>query len=205
MLLLGFLNISWAQDIQVTQEQGSILLKEDGQVVPLIQDGNSRAPSLSPDKKKVVYVKKVFGQDQIWIVDLKDRKPRLLASEKSVAPGNAPGKTLLGTLCSDQLSFSPDGGTLYFLALAYETSCAVYGVDINTGDEKFVTDGNSLHVAMNGQYAGSLVVEKHKYFLGGPAYNFAWLVQPDGTEVGPVGESAADVNWDLIDPEPIGD
>jgi len=43
-------------------------------------------------------------------------------------------------------------------------------------------------VVTSGEYKDCLLVQQHKYFVGGGSYDWFWLLRPDGKEVGPVGE-----------------
>jgi len=93
---------------------------------------------------------------------------------------------LIGGIAGAQ--FSPDGRRLYFVSSAWATSGAVHVIDLATRKERFFTDGSSLEIVPNGEYRGCLLIQKHKYFIGGGADDGFWLVKPDGKEVGPVGE-----------------
>lgn len=43
---------------------------------------------------------------------------------------------------------------------------------------------NSLLVVRHGQYTGNLVVSQHRYYLGSGSYNWVFLLNPDGKELG---------------------
>ena len=96
---------------------------------------------------------------------------------------------------------SADGKKVYYLLRAERpTSSQVRVINIDGTDEHKVTDGNSFYVLQHGVKAGYLIVEKHKYFLTGGSYDFAWLVAPDGTETDPVAADMKSIYWDAIDP-----
>jgi hypothetical protein len=80
-----------------------------------------------------------------------------------------------------------------------ETSCAVNVINVDGTGENFVTDGNSLYVIQSGELEGNLIIERHKYFRWGPAYDLAWMVSPDGKDIEPVGSDEDGVNWDLVE------
>ena len=42
----------------------------------------------------------------------------------------------------------------------------------------------------SGEYRDFLIVQQHRYFLGGGSFDWYWLFRPDGKEVGPIGENA---------------
>lgn len=85
--------------------------------------------------------------------------------------------------------FSPDGGRVYFESISAVVSGAVYAVDLKTKTETRVCSGGGLEVVRSGTYAGHLIVQQHRYFIGGGSYDWFWLLRPDGQEVGPIGEN----------------
>jgi dipeptidyl aminopeptidase/acylaminoacyl peptidase len=180
----------------VSAESGNIVVADaGGEPRRLTTGGRDTQPSLSPDGKLVVFVRGGDGTvvagsgdveaNSIWIVDVEGKQPRLLV--KSAAHANV--EQLLGALSAPQ--FSPDGKSVYFTSAAWATSGAVHRVDVATGVVRFVSPGNSLEVLRAGQYAGHLVVQKHKYFLGGGSYDWFWLLTPDGKEVDAIGDDPA--------------
>ena len=48
-------------------------------------------------------------------------------------------------------------------------------------------------VVQSGGHAGCLIVRKHKYFLGCGSYDWYWLIDPQGREIGPIGEEDGQV------------
>jgi len=103
------------------------------------------------------------------------------------APNQDPEKNLTGFY---NLRFSIDNKELYFITDAWTTSGAIHGVNLETGQTKFVTDGDIFAIIPSGEYAGKIIVRKHKYFVGPGSYDWYWLVDPrTGKEIGPIGES----------------
>jgi len=43
-----------------------------------------------------------------------------------------------------------------------------------------------------GQYKGYLIVNQHRYFIGGGSYDWYWLFSPAGKEAGPFGETISE-------------
>ncbi|PYO88565.1 MAG: hypothetical protein DMD66_07250 [Gemmatimonadetes bacterium] len=41
-----------------------------------------------------------------------------------------------------------------------------------------------------GSYAGALLVEQHRYFVGGGSYDWVYLIGPDGKEIGTLGDQS---------------
>jgi hypothetical protein len=179
----------------VFEKQGDIFLKlNDGKTIRLTNDGKNSQPNLSPNKSKVVFVKDPSGvplpanpamelqAKEIFVYDLSSRKQkRIVAGRYS----EKPEENLTG-FKSPQ--FSIDSKSIYFMSAAWAVSGAVHMVNLETRKIKFICPGNSLEVILKGKYKGYLIVSKHKYFLGGGSYDWYWLVDSNGKEVGPVGE-----------------
>jgi Tol biopolymer transport system component len=106
-------------------------------------------------------------------------------------PDGSNSRRLVGSAASDTVeralahfsspAFSPDGRRIYFLSRAWATSDAVHAVDVNTGREWFVADGNSLEVVPRGEFAGCLLVEQHRYRgADSGSYDWTWLLTSNG-------------------------
>ena len=91
------------------------------------------------------------------------------------------------------LVLSPDSRNLYFLSAAWATSNAIHALNLSTGVVSFVSPGNEIFVIRTGEYRGNLVMQKHKYFVGGGSYDQYWAVSPEGKELGLAGENRAQV------------
>ncbi len=86
--------------------------------------------------------------------------------------------------------FSLDKKKIYFMSAAWATSYSIHVVDIETKNEHFVCDGNSLKVIQSGLYAGDLIVNKYKYY-GAPnygSYDDYYIVTPEGQEIKDIGD-----------------
>lgn len=82
------------------------------------------------------------------------------------------------------LRLSPDASTLYFETTAWVTSNAVHAVNLKTGEERYVTDGQIACVVGSGEHQGDIIVSQHKYFVQGGSYDPLNLFSPDGRLVG---------------------
>lgn len=146
--------------------------------------GNFVDPALSPDDKKIAYIKvEVEGtpsygdsRTSLWIADVAAGRSRLLLA-------STPAEGMTETLAAIwKPEFSLGGGYVYVESEAWVTSPAIHQVAVKTGHHKYVTDGVLLFVIRSGKYAGYLMVQKHKYHknpeLG--AYDPVYVVRPDG-------------------------
>lgn len=87
------------------------------------------------------------------------------------------------------LTLTPDSKTLYFESEAWVTSNAIHSIDIETKQERFITDGHLICVVGAGEYQGDLIVKQHRYFVQGGAYEYFYLYNSSGKEIGLVAGS----------------
>jgi dipeptidyl aminopeptidase/acylaminoacyl peptidase len=185
-----------AQSVSVTE--GNIYVTDKaGKAKQLTFGGNDVEAVLSPDAKWVVFVRRTSGKmietgsgadkpTELWQIGANGKDPTLLvrcrATEKI--------EDLIAGFEKPQ--FSSDGRYVFFMTPAWATSSAVHVVDTTNAKEHFFCPGNDLEVLYSGEYRDCLVVQQHRYFLGGGSFDWYWLFRPDGKEVGPIGESIND-------------
>ena len=71
---------------------------------------------------------------------------------------------------------------------AWTTSNALHAVNIADAKQRYLLPANSLAVATDEEYKGNLILNQHRYFIGGGSYDWYWLFTPEGKEIGPLGE-----------------
>ena len=152
---------------------------------------------LSPDGKKVAYLHirpkverdhDLFRGNEIWLMDVTGKNAKRLLKTRIVdEDADDAAETKLGQFNS--LAFAAAGGRLYFLSEAWMTSDALHVIDLATGKQKYIVDGNSIFVIPAGRYVGHLIVEQRHYLEEGGASNFYWLLTPAGKEVLMAGET----------------
>jgi dipeptidyl aminopeptidase/acylaminoacyl peptidase len=186
---------SFAQTVSV--KDGNIQLTDkSGKTTALTSSGRDSSPLLSPDGKWVAFVRKVDGKKiftgaddvdptELWQVRVDGKEPRVLVRCRD----SKKMESVIGSF--ENLQFSTDGKLLYFVTLAWVTSGAVHVVDTTTGQEHYVFPGSDLKLVKSGEYKDCLLVQQHRYFIGGGSYDWYWLLRPDGKEVGPVGEDTS--------------
>ena len=178
---------SYAQ--QVSVENGNVVL--GGKT--LTTSRHDSEPVLSPDKKWIVFVRTVAGKKistgaggadatELWQIRADGKEPTALVRPKE----SDKMESVLAGFSKPQ--FSSNGKLVYFLSEAWTTSGALHVVDTTNGKEHFVCPAAEFEVVQSGEYRDDLLVQQHRYFIGGGSYDWFWLLKPDGKEVGPVGE-----------------
>ena len=196
------------------EHRDNIFIKDQAsKVTQLTSSGKNREPLISPDGKKLVFIRKsnrkadlpIGGEenypgdkilaDQIWIVDLKTGKEKCLVSDEDKRPheeGIKPYGAFMSYLC-----FSTDGSKLYFLASAAPVTSHLYVVDIRTQKARYFMCANSCEVIYTGKYKNHLMVDTHEYFLGCGSYDFLWLVDENGIKIGAIAAEGGNYNYQL--------
>jgi hypothetical protein len=184
----------------VTTKDGNIYFKPSGtgELSKLTSTGLDREPNLSADGRLVVFVRQTPGrlvegpvdeteETELWTVRTDGKDPRLLV--RGGVARLPDGFPPMGSFRYPQ--FSPDGKWIYFLSICAVTSDVAYAVDVKSGELRSVCPANSLIVVRKGEYAGDLIVEQHRYFMGGGSYDWVFVVAPDGKELGTLGDRHA--------------
>ncbi len=199
-ILMTFSLQAEAQSAKTFVRAGNIYFVQDNnQTIQLTRAGFAHAPVLPPDKKIVAFIRtgtdtlpercrdfsdthSTYGK-QIWIIDVEHKKEQLLVKNNFACD-----KPMEMIITPHHLTFSPDSKTLYFLTYAWTTSNALHAVNIADAKQRYLLPANSLAVATNEEYKGDLILNQHRYFIGGGSYDWYWLFTPEGKEIGPLGE-----------------
>lgn len=186
---------AFAQSVAV--QDGNIQFTDkSGKTTALTSSGRDSAAVLAPDGKWVAFVRKVEGKKiatgsdevdptELWQVRVDGKEPSMLLRCRE----SDKVESLIAGF--DNLQFSTNGKLLYFVTSAWATSGAVHVVDTTNRKERYLFPGNDLRVVTAGEYKDCLLVQQHRYFIGGGAYDWFWLLRTDGKEVGPVGEDTS--------------
>ncbi len=182
----------------VTVKAGNVFIKKSGGERQLTKLGRDADAALSPDGRFVVFTRNnakppddpqtcLTGAraDQLHRFDLASGKDEILITGRNA---DAPPQQLCGF---DQKQFSSDGRRLYFLSPAYATSAALHYYDFAARAVTFVAPANAVIVLnfCKGEHRDQLVLNQHRYFIGGGSYNWYWLFDSAGKkEIGPVGD-----------------
>jgi hypothetical protein len=192
--VLLYPSLSWSQAVLV--HSGNIFLKSNsGQEQQLTRNGHDSQPALSTDGKWIAFVREIPGKkdelspldtnslaNELWIVGIDGKNEKRLVSYGSLS-----GKSgAIFAISNPQ--FFPDNRRIAFNAGWAVVEGSVHIVDRETKKLQFVSAGNSVEVVPSGEYKNHLIVQRHKYFLPGGTYDWYWLLNTNGQEIGPIGE-----------------
>lgn len=184
---------AFAQTVSV--KDGNIQFTDkNGQTAALTSSGRDSNPILAPDGKWVVFVRKVDGKPiatgsdeveptELWQVRVDGKEATVLVKTRDT------GKPETGIAAFGSLQFSTNGKLVYFVTPAWAVTGAVYVVDTTNRKVRYLFPGNDVKVVPPGEFKDCLLVLQHRYFIGGGAFDWYWLLRPDGKEIGPVGET----------------
>ena len=179
----------------VSVKEGNIQFTDkSGQTTALTSSGRDSEPVLAPDGKWVVFVRKVEGKkivtgsdevdpSELWQVRTDGKEATLLVKCRS----SEDPASVIAEFGNAQ--FSTNGKLVYFYTSAWATSGAIHVVDTTNRKERFAFAGNHFKVVPSGEFRDCVLVQQHRYFVGGGSYDWYWLLRPDGKEIGPVGET----------------
>ena len=191
-LSLWLILVARVDAASVTNVDGRIVyLGPDGQSTILSDSGHDFGPILSPDGARVAFVRSYrtpeddyigYTNCSIWIVDITGDNLRCLVTGQDAEDE----KERLTDL--EDLIFSPDEAELFFHSHTWVTELALHAIKLETGERRYIGPGELKRIVPRGEYANHLLVQQHRYFLGGGSYNWVWLLTPEGKEIGPVTE-----------------
>ncbi|HST29309.1 MAG TPA: hypothetical protein VLK27_00550 [Chthoniobacterales bacterium] len=185
--------ITQAHAQRVLIRDGNVCIVSGGETKKLTSSGQDSEPVLAGDGKWIVFIRTLPGktiptgsgasnETQLWQIRADGKEPTCLVRSKA----GDKMETVLAGFSKPQ--FSTNGKLVYFLSEAWTTSGALHVVDTTNSKEHFVCPAAEFEVVPSGEYKDHLLVQQHRYFIGGGSYDWYWLLKPDGKEVGPVGE-----------------
>lgn len=188
-----------APSVEVLEQSGTIIVHmREGVEVQLTKSGLDFAPTLSPDGRRVAFVRHTPGETvrvgwgdaearEIWVIDVDGKNPKLLVRGAE----REPWEDTLAKL--DHPAFLSDGKRIVFDSALAAVDGTINIVDVETGVVTRVSGGNSVEVVRTGPYRDHLIARRHRYFRGGGSYDYFWLVTLDGEVIGPIGCDDTDV------------
>ncbi len=186
--------VASAQKVSADEKGDVYYADSAGHRTRLTGEGKDSDPCLDPAGRRIAYVHRAPGKmvssgageaqpTELRVMDADGKNQEVLVRS---AEGKKP-EDILADFASP--TWSPDGRTIYFSSAAWATSGAIHACDLKKKTVRFVLAGNNPLVVPAGEYKGDLLVQQHRYFLGGGSFDWFWLFTPDGKEVGPVGET----------------
>ena len=187
---------------RVTVEAGNVFIIKDGARRQLTRSGRDFDAALSPDGRYVVFTRgdgtpppddpsecrTGASADQLRRIDVDGGNERLLLAAHN---GAKPPQQLCRF---EEKQFSSDGRRLLFLSPGWTTSAALHVYDFASQAVHFVAPANAAIVLnfCTGKYRDALILNQHRYFLGGGSYDWYWLFDASGAkEIGPVADDNA--------------
>jgi hypothetical protein len=127
--------------------------------------GNVVEAHLSPDSNSIAFVRRdkpgdtMYDPDfnSLWLMDATSgaRSRQLLSWRQEQNQGEG------SLMAIGSLHWSSDNSSIYFLTTLATTSSGVHQVDVRTGRQHFVVDGDDLQIIQNGPYEGKLLLARH--------------------------------------------
>ena len=195
----------WANGNAVEERHGNIYFRSgNGKLKQVTSSGADRSAALSPDGTRIVFVRNLgardlgsgvgdavgpeFGPSQLWTYDTRGGKPPELLLD---SPIEVEGRRFFGFYGPE---FSSSNDAIDFQIDFAATSGAVVRVTVATKTVVFVTQAITFAVIPIGRYRDHLIVQQRRPKLGLGYYNWFYLMNPDGKEVGVIGEDRFDVS-----------
>lgn len=120
----------------------------------------------------------------------KDGAPARVLLEGTRSPDVSPENTLAGF---DNFLFAPDNKTLYFTSEAWATSSAAHAVDLATGKQRFLVDGQIIEVQKDGNLVATHMRLDDEFPVDSPKYRgrieTSSVITPEGKLVKKLGAS----------------
>lgn len=186
---------------EVFIRNGDVFYKKDDVTTQLTSNGMVTEAVLSPSGKNIAYIQvnntKPIAQRSEYNYIYESQVMLITEGSKSHTKLAEAGQSC------DKNEFIGDFKSIDFLSgnkrlVLLSSWAAVHGaillVEVITTNCSLVLGGNSLSVVKSGEYKDHLIVQLHKYFMASGSFDWYWLIDLTGKEIGPVGDDAESVN-----------
>ena len=75
----------------------------------------------------------------------------------------------------------------------------MHRVEIDNALQRYMMPANEFKIVSKGENKSYLIVNQHRYFIGGGSYDWYWLISPEGHEEGPLGPEITKDQIDFIE------
>jgi len=193
---------------RVDAREGNIYyIGANGHARQITMAGTDSDPSLSPDGRQVVFVRKTSSpagfaeptdlhpmQTEIRIADVAGTGGSHLVFGRPVVLHNAEYATF------SEPRLAPGNRYVYFLIHYSVVEFGLVRLNLASGKASMISGALDWYVVDAGRYSGDLVVQKRKTYPEGSNALY-WLISPNGKKLGYVGESRKEVEEFLSNPK----
>ena len=201
ILLEVIATVAFGQDVSV--KDGNVFYKpEDGGAIQITSSGMDADPCLSQDAKLIAFVRRTpsmkidtglgeTGDNELWIAPTTGSTAprRVLVGH----PGGFKEDENLVLAGFSRPQFSPDATRIYFAAQTWATALSFRMLDLKSYQVRYLYAGLGLEVLQSGEFKGYLIARKViRSMLTARIFRY-WLLDPDGKDVGEIGDTEDDV------------
>lgn len=178
------INKASSLDNQNIKSDGEMVISNNNKFGAFLTDGTV----LTED-----FTENVLHYNQIWLYNFYSQEKEVLVKSEKTANLNIINKDKFpfDEIYNLQIGdFSNDNKYLYFFSRAWTTSAAIFSVNLETKEIKFISNSNYLEVIEEGEYKDYLILSQHRYYPSGGSYDNYYIVDPsNGKEIKDLGDN----------------
>lgn len=193
ILLAGYWVGSNAYAQEVFQKNGDIYLRDEkNRTKQLTSSSKDYDPALSPDGRLVVFVRRTGEtiksggpplQDvtQLWMINLASSIFPELIFDESVKIGDR----TFHQFSEPQIASADDA--VYFLITYGAATNGLVRLDLREKATRFIAPALEFRLIKSGELQDDIIVQQRRPYAAGGFYNWYWLFDRQGTDLGLVG------------------
>ncbi len=169
-----------------------IATSSDGNLVVSAQENRDKEWSKSVYYKDLWTLNILTGETELLVVGGPFKQPIGHPEVMDYIPDEIPN--IYGA------TFSSDDKTLYFITDYYVVSDAIFAVDLNNKQVRFITGGNYVDVIRQGKYKDYLITNQHRYYHDQDgSYDYYYITDPsNGKDVEVLGDDLSSEHLKLL-------